>query len=160
MVGERNRLQDPRNELEQNLSQSQASARHIFSCTICTDRPAASARRDARRSASAATRAPCGRSAGQDHGCFELHHSISNDLHCHPADRRCLGSPRPVIDGGHGQKTARLRRILRPLAMTRRRGASESAATGSAWLTSFVRHPLMRFAPHAAHPVTGLAGFG
>src|SRR6266480_5791848 len=43
----------------------------------------------------------------------ELHHPIPNDLQCHSADRRRLGPPRPVIDGGQGQKTARLRRILR-----------------------------------------------
>ena len=43
----------------------------------------------------------------------ELHHPIPNDLQCYPADRRRLGSPRPVIDGGQGQKTARLCRILR-----------------------------------------------
>src|SRR6201981_317520 len=43
----------------------------------------------------------------------ELHYPIPNDLQCHPADRGCLGPPRPVIDGGQGQKPARLRRILR-----------------------------------------------
>ena len=42
----------------------------------------------------------------------ELDHPSSNDLQCHPADRRRLGPPRPVIDSGQGQKTARLRRIL------------------------------------------------
>src|SRR5260370_11656927 len=43
---------------------------------------------------------------------IELDHPIPNDLQCHPADRRRLGPPRPVIDGGQRQKTARLRRIL------------------------------------------------
>src|SRR6266566_1768451 len=42
----------------------------------------------------------------------ELDHPIPNNLRCHPADRRRLGPPRTVIDGGQGQKTARLRRIL------------------------------------------------
>jgi hypothetical protein len=43
----------------------------------------------------------------------ELHHPIPDDLQGHPADRRRLGSLRPVIDRGQGQKTARLRGILR-----------------------------------------------
>jgi len=70
----------------------------------------------------------------------ELDHPSSNDLQCHPADRRRLGPPRPVIDSGQGRRVCAASFV--PLAMARRRGASKSARNGIG-MANRLRSPLL-----------------